>query len=98
MPAPWRFSFVTDPAPHLRKPGALCRPRSVSYLRRNAAKECGLAGFATTLALHGRDLPVRGLVDACRFGLVAASHREFLGVPEPTATTTAPALSPSSGD
>ena len=94
MPAPWRFSFVTDSVPHLRKPGALRRPRFVPYFRRNAATECGLAGFAATLALHGRALPVRGLVDACRFGLVAASRREFLEVPEPAAMTTATAPSP----
>ena len=96
MPAPWRFSFVTDSVQHLRKLGALRRPRSVPYIQQNAANECGLAGFAATLALHERALRVRGLVDAYRFGLAAASRREFLEVPEPTATTTAP--SPSSGD
>ena len=53
MPAPWRFSFVTDSVPHLRKPGALRRPRSVPYLQQNAANECGLACLAATLALHG---------------------------------------------
>ena len=98
MPAPWRFSFVTDSVPHLRKPGALRRPRSVPYLQRNTANECGLAGFAATLGLHGRALPVRGLVDAYRFGLAAESYREFLEFPEPAATTTAPGPSPSSGD
>ena len=96
MPAPWRFSFATDSVRHLRKLGALRRPRSVPYIQQNAANECGLAGFAATLAIHGRALPVRGLVNADRFGLAAASHREFLEVPEPAATTTAPA--PSSGD
>ena len=94
MSAPRRFSFVADSARHLRKPGALRRLRSVPYLRRNAANECGSAGFAATLALHGRDLPVRGLVDAYGFGLVAASHREFLEVREPAAMTTATAPLP----
>ena len=73
MPAPWRFSFVTDSVQHLRKLGALRRPRSVPYIQQNAANECDLACLAATLALHGRDLAVRGLVNANRFGLVAAA-------------------------
>lgn len=82
MPAPWRFSFVTDSVQHLRKLGALRRPRSVPYIQQNAANECGLACLAATLALHGRDLPVRVLRDRLEAGRDGTNAADLLHLAE----------------
>lgn len=82
MPAPWRFSFVTDSVQHLRKLGVLRRPRSVPYIQQNAANECGLACLAATLALHGKDLPVRVLRDRLEAGRDGTNAADLLHLAE----------------
>ena len=82
MSAPWRFSFVTDSVQHLRKLGVLRRPRSVPYIQQNAANECGLACLAATLALHGKDLPVRVLRDRLEAGRDGTNAADLLHLAE----------------
>lgn len=82
MPAPRWFSFLIDSVRRVRKLGALRRPRSVPYIQQNAANECGLACLAATLALHGKDLPVRVLRDRLEAGRDGTNAADLLHLAE----------------
>ena len=82
MSAPRWFSFFIDSLRRLRNLASLRRRRSVPDIQQNAANECGLACLAATLALHGKDLPVRVLRDRLEAGRDGTTAADLLRLAE----------------